>query len=365
MPSYEKYEDRALMFSCLIKKNGKGQIHFHNKPTTNSINFNYSSPSKNTLICKWLTTLRVSYKWIKNNNYSIIHDLFMPRGIFIFKSKKILSLYSDTANYYFGKQYTKDLKNKTLLNKCSTHLLYLKRALYEYIGIKKADGIIVNSPEIADGILKYYKIKNNKKIAVINTCVDTNFWKIIDTGRDKNVIFFAGRLCKRKGLDILLKSFKTLMSKNADLKLVIAGKETTEEDFSWGRNYIKAHSLNVQFLGEINREEMRYWYNKSSVFVLPSSQEGSPRVVKEAMACGCSVVCTELPGTKILDPEASFLIFSPANNVIELTRKIEYALYGVQDQSESLREFAIKNFSPEVIADKNLKFYNELFNSNR
>jgi len=367
LPSYEKYEDRALMLSKIVEILGVGKIHFHNRPQRLPLSFSHiaSYPNKNRSIYKWKVTLLTVINWMKieKTDNKIIHDLFAPRGILLRRSKntkKILSLYSDTANYYFGKRYKSDLIHKKLKNKISTHLLYIKRSVYEYIGIKLADGIIVNSPDIIDGIKKYYKIEN-KKFAVINTCVDTNFWNITGIERDKKLIFFAGRLCKRKGLDILFESYKVLVKRIPNLKLVIAGKETDEEDFSWGKEYIINNNLNVRFLGELNREDMRYWYNRSSILVLPSSQEGSPRVIKEAMACGCPVICTDLPGTRILDSEGSFLIFFPANDVLELTNKITNLICEYKIKSESLREFALKNFSPEIIANKNIQFYNELF----
>lgn len=366
-PSYEKYEDRALMFSKIIELLGDGEIHFHNRPQSLPLYFHpiSSFPKKNNFIFKWKVTLSKANNFIKNGNkgFNILHDLFAPRGILFCNSKKtikVLSLYSDTTNYYFGKRYIKDLKNKSLKNIISMHMLYIKRVFIEYIGISRADGVIANSPEIIDGIIKYYKIKN-KKYTVIDTCVNTDFWKLTNTKRDKNIIFYAGRLAKRKGLDTLLEAFKTLSTENSDLLLVVAGKETKEENFFWGRDYIDKNELNVKFLGEINREEMRYWYNKSSVFVLPSTQEGSPRVVKEAMACGCSVVCTELPGTKRLNPKGDFIHYFTPGKTNELILKIKFALQYSDNNSELLRDFITSNFSPYVIAKKHIEFYNEFF----
>ena len=38
--------------------------------------------------------------------------------------------------------------------------------------------------------------------------------------------------------------------------------------------------------------------NQSDVFVLPSFFEGLPLVLLEAMACGMSAICTDLPGIR-------------------------------------------------------------------
>jgi glycosyltransferase involved in cell wall biosynthesis len=36
----------------------------------------------------------------------------------------------------------------------------------------------------------------------------------------------------------------------------------------------------------------------SQIFILPSLYEGLPLVVLEALACGCTVIATDLPGTR-------------------------------------------------------------------
>jgi glycosyltransferase involved in cell wall biosynthesis len=368
IPSYKKYEDRALMFSSLIEQNIFGHIHFHNKQEKIESIKKYSCPYNNLSLLKWSQTLFCVIKWIIHNNQNIIiHDLFAPRGIFIPRIKKtvkVLSLYSDTANYYFGKRYKADIKNKNIFNKIYLHFLYIKRAIFEYVGIKLSDGIIVNSPEIIEGIKKHYRIRN-KSFKVINTCVDTEFWKILDIEREQNMIFYAGRLSKRKGLDILLYSFNELVKSNRDLKLVIAGKETNEESFKWGRKYIENNGLadKVVILGEIHKQQMRVWYNKSSVFVLPSKQEGSPRVIKEAMACGCPVICSDIPGTRILDYEGKLINFLPENNERCLCTMIDSVLRGTNNSTE-IRKYIINNFSPEIIARSTLDFYNEMIIKN-
>jgi glycosyltransferase involved in cell wall biosynthesis len=364
-PSYTNYEDRAYMFSMLIKKVNNGSIHFHNMADSVSKQIKHTSPKSSVPIIKWITTFKITRKWIKEHGDNVVvHDLFAPRGAFasIFnkKSIKVLSLYADNANYYLGKRYKEETKNNSFKNRLYIHYMYLKRILIEYVGIMLADGVIANSPEIIDGIEKYYKPKN-KKLKVINTSVNTDFWKIIDIPRESKTIFFAGRLSKRKGLDILLKSFCNLLKNDKSLKLVIAGEESMEESFEWGYEFIEKNNIknNIVILGQISREEIREWYNKATVFVLPSNQEGSPRVIKEAMACGCPIVCTEIAGTKILDPENRILNYFLMKNEKDLSLKIETVINNNQDY-KAISNYAIENFSPDIISDNIIRFYSEL-----
>ena len=54
----------------------------------------------------------------------------------------------------------------------------------------------------------------------------------------------------------------------------------------------------VIFTGRLSQEKLADVYNESDVFVLPSFYEGLPLTVMEALACGCKVVMTDLPGIR-------------------------------------------------------------------
>jgi glycosyltransferase involved in cell wall biosynthesis len=49
--------------------------------------------------------------------------------------------------------------------------------------------------------------------------------------------------------------------------------------------------------GALSHEELASLMKKSHLFILPSFFEGLPLVLMEALACGCRVITTSLPGT--------------------------------------------------------------------
>ena len=54
----------------------------------------------------------------------------------------------------------------------------------------------------------------------------------------------------------------------------------------------------MQMHGPLTQIELAHLLNRSDIFVLPSFYEGLPLVLAEALACGCRVVCTDLPGVR-------------------------------------------------------------------
>ena len=98
-----------------------------------------------------------------------------------------------------------------------------------------------------------------------------------------------------KGQDIILKAF-AIFSENKDVELLLVGDGDTRPDFEKLANDLSVAGK-VKFLGRKSAgQEIFDILDVSHVFVLPSRQEGLPRVVIEAMARGLPCVASDLPG---------------------------------------------------------------------
>jgi glycosyltransferase involved in cell wall biosynthesis len=77
----------------------------------------------------------------------------------------------------------------------------------------------------------------------------------------------------------------------------------------------------IEYLGETR--DVRSYIAESSVYVLPSYREGTPRTVLEAMAMGRPIVTTDAPGCRetVIDGENGFLV--PVKNVDALVQAME------------------------------------------
>jgi len=108
-------------------------------------------------------------------------------------------------------------------------------------------------------------------------------------------IIYAGKLSSAKGVPWLLRALKSLEHMAFHLHLVGSGygpeyHQCIEEAKSLGSQ--------VTIHGPLAQEELAGLMRLSDIFILPSLFEGLPLVVLEALACGCKVITTDLPGCR-------------------------------------------------------------------
>lgn len=108
-------------------------------------------------------------------------------------------------------------------------------------------------------------------------------------------LLYAGKLSSAKGVPWLLKSLEQIT--DLPFRLHMAGSSSGGEK---ERCLALARALGekVVYHGSLSHEKLGELMRKSHIFVLPSFFEGLPLVLMEALACGCRIVSTALPGAK-------------------------------------------------------------------
>ena len=160
---------------------------------------------------------------------------------------------------------------------------------------KKADALIANSQGLEDMALDFY---NKKPFDVIPNGVDTEvFYPSVKEESDEFKILFVSRLIERKGLQFIIPQLKKIQdSTEKSVKLIVVGdgpyRETLERIAE--ENHV---SDMVEFVGQKGKEEIVPFYQNADLFILPSSKEGMPNVVLEAMACGLPIIMTPCEGS--------------------------------------------------------------------
>jgi glycosyltransferase involved in cell wall biosynthesis len=113
--------------------------------------------------------------------------------------------------------------------------------------------------------------------------------------RETLIIAYAGKISSPKGVPWLIEAMRRVEAPvGKKVKLLLMGSSGNKEAEAIRRQ--AADQPNVVFLGALPQQELAAVLRSADVFVLPSFFEGLPLVVIEALACGCRVVMTDLPG---------------------------------------------------------------------
>lgn len=111
-------------------------------------------------------------------------------------------------------------------------------------------------------------------------------------------VLYVGKIGFAKGVESLLEAYDLLAQRGVRCALDLVGGHSDEIEYDRIVARAQACAREPHFLGKVPTGELVERYRASDVFVLPSFFEGLPLVVAEALACGCKVVTTDLPGIR-------------------------------------------------------------------
>jgi glycosyltransferase involved in cell wall biosynthesis len=110
-------------------------------------------------------------------------------------------------------------------------------------------------------------------------------------------LLYAGKLSLAKGVDWLLRTFIGLEDPRLHLHLAGSGSGREAE---LCLQLAEQAGDRVTIHGRINQQELAQLMGLCHIFILPSFYEGLPLVLLEALAAGCRIIATDLPGCQEL-----------------------------------------------------------------
>lgn len=111
-------------------------------------------------------------------------------------------------------------------------------------------------------------------------------------------VLYVGKIGFAKGVESLLEAYDLLAQRGVRCALDLVGGHSDEIEYDRIVARAQACAREPHFLGKVPTGELVERYRAADVFVLPSFFEGLPLVIAEALACGCKVVTTDLPGIR-------------------------------------------------------------------
>lgn len=204
-----------------------------------------------------------------------------------------------------------------------------------------ATNVYSNSVGLYDFILKNKYIKEDKIKILANGStngIDTNYFskatiseitkndfKVrLGISKDDFVFVFVGRLVGDKGLNELIRAFKSLLTYNPNVKLLLVGHEEYELDPLHKCTLLEIES-NASIIKVGYQEDIRPYLAVSNSLVLPSYREGFPNVVLQAGSMelpsivsninGCNEIIIDKVNGLIIDVKNSYAIETAMNNM--------------------------------------------------
>lgn len=158
-----------------------------------------------------------------------------------------------------------------------------------------------------------------------------------------------------KAPDILIKAVADLHKKGLYCSLVWLGDGVNRVDMT---QLVTALGLDdyVFFKGNVNKEQVKDYLQKSDLFVLASRTEGLPRAMIEAMSLGLPCVGTNVGGIpELLTKE----VIVKKNSTSELSDKIEELLLNEEFYNSQAERnyFEAKKYFNSVLSERRTQFY--------
>ena len=184
--------------------------------------------------------------------------------------------------------------------------------------------------------------------------------------KDRKVILTVGRLVKRKGHDMVIKSLPDVLTHVSNAVYIIVGEGPELENL---KNLVKKLNLHekVIFAGYASRKDLPKYYKACDVFIMASREvngdiEGFGIVYLEANACGKPAIAGRSGGTEsAVKHGVNGLLVDPLNTK-EISKQITLLLTNrklAEELGEIGRTLVQKKFSYSLVAKKILDILEE------
>ncbi len=252
-----------------------------------------------------------------------------------------------------------------LIDSDSVPWLGKRRFWYNVKFLPRAKRIIVSSEFTKQTIINLFKNITEDTIDVIPYGVSSIFRPLerkpelrIKYNIDKKSILHIGSSYLRKNVELILE----VLSRRKNWQFIKVGPFSKGQlDYIKKRN-LRERILHFPFIDLTEREKLAEIYNSVGVLVYPSFYEGFGIPVLEAMACGCPVICSEIPPFVEIAKEAA-VFFNPHH-----AKALESGIERVLEDKSFKNNLVQKGFSTakrynwKDCARNTYKIYEEIYN---
>ncbi len=204
---------------------------------------------------------------------------------------------------------------------------------------------VVNKHQTKEFLIRV-GVSASKIIYIPSLYIDQSIFHPTNDPKEYDLIF-VGRLAENKGIDLFIAT-----SKKLGIKTLIIGDGPERERIQkeiFGQSNITFHGWAK------DSHEVADLLNKSRLLIMPSFNEGGPRVVVEAMACGVPVLATPVGIVPDIKDACTVIDWK----VDDIVNKIRHLLsdeqtyeskvkLGLEVVKQFKKELAVKNYAEKL-----------------
>lgn len=231
------------------------------------------------------------------------------------------------------------------------------KALYR-ASLRRNQRVLFQNPDDLELFLQNGLLRDRGQAALVNgSGVDLEHFRMEAPVTTPPTFILVARLYAEKGVREYVGAARAVRARHPEARCLLVGAPDTNPSAiseSEIRSWVAEGC--VEWLGEV--KDVRPHLRSSSVLVLPSYREGTPRSVLEAMAMGRPVVTTDAPGCRgtIEDGVSGFLV--PVKSVEALAAAMERFIkspdligrMGTESRRRAEEQFDVRRVNAEVLS---------------
>jgi glycosyltransferase involved in cell wall biosynthesis len=247
---------------------------------------------------------------------------------------------------------------KKIFRKFFYFLKHIRHLFAEIYLLSKCNYLIA----ITDKIYYFYKkIFRKKRVYLIPSAVDLEYYKPMNAEIEKGKIVFIGVMNYYPNVDAVLFFVREVLPKlrtKVDVKFFIVGKNPSPELFSLH------NGSDIIVTGTV--DDVRKYISDSELIVVPLRMgTGLRNKVIQAMACGKCVIATKesCEGLNVKDGENILIADTPEEFVEKILIVFDNKNVRLKIEKNA-RKYVEDNFSYDIIKKKWIEFYEEILGNN-
>jgi len=261
---------------------------------------------------------------------------YIARGFKVSDKTKVIAYCHTPPRFLYGYQTNIDMQKYWPVRVYAAIVGHYLR-MFDFESAQRVDKWIVNSKNVAARVAKFYR----KEATVIYPPVEVKLFEAAAKEVRKDDYFLiVSRLVGAKGLIEAVKAAKHLK-----MKLKIAGGSVGYSSVK--EEVMKLCGENVEILGRVSDDELRYLYARAKGFIALAREEDFGMTVVESMAAGTPVIAFNGGGFRetVIDGETGILIDDMDVATLEKAlKRFEEMKWDLEKIQKQARKFSRENF---------------------